>query len=126
MTRERPKHGAQLFDAIGDGRWVGRVSWIHLGGHRTPLAIGQHSIDDDGQVLLFIPTVAEHDQRASAPVIETTTDVVENDGPFGQVTPGEFLFNARLSLEQSIERSVKLVNVHLAEGELLRKGRAVP
>ena len=88
----------QFVDLVSHRGRISRVPRIDAHRHRTAFAIGHHPIDDDGQALLVIAIVTKLRQRALTPLIETARHVIEHQPAFLQMTRGQLLLDALLSL----------------------------
>ena len=60
------------------------------------------------------------------PFVVAAGDVIEDVIPFGQMSPGQFLLDPILALEQPVHGPVQVVLIGIFQGKFRRQGRGVP
>jgi hypothetical protein len=71
-----------------------------MNSNRQTTAIGEQAVDDDGQPFFAIAIVAVMSQGAFVTLVETATDIVEDDTTFLEVACGEFLLDGLLACDK--------------------------
>ena len=114
--------------SLGDHREARRLTLgdrvrAEVGGHDddgvlevdlAPLGVGQHAINDTGQIATAITVMAEARQETRMSEVRTAADVVEHPRALGEMTLGQFVLDTLLSLEKPIHGRVKFVDIRIA------------